>query len=259
MSFLRLANVCKSFDGTHALAGVDLEIERGETVAVIGPSGCGKTTMLRCLALLDPIDGGAIWFDDHLLVSANPGERATLHVDDDLYRQRVGMVFQHLYVWPNRTVLGNLVLAPRIVHHRTQNSIKEQALSLLERMGMTAKAEAYARTLSGGQQQRLALARALMMKPDLLLLDEITSALDPEIVGDLLDIIAGLAKGGMTMILVTHEMHFAAEVADRIVFVDEGRVVEQGEPERVLSHPASERLQVFLKRVSRHRTPEVKS
>ncbi len=256
MSFLRLTNVCKAFEGNRALTGVDLEVERGETVAVIGPSGCGKTTLLRCIALLDPIDDGTVEFGGRLVAGVEGREQTIRHPDVNAYRQRVGMVFQHLHVWPNRTVLGNLTLAPRLVHHREQVEIKKQALELLERMGVVEKADAYPGTLSGGQQQRVALARALMMEPEVLLLDEITSALDPEIVSEILDIIAGLSKEGMTMVVVTHEMQFAAEVADRIAFMNEGKVVEQGEPETVLSRPDSARLKVFLDRVRRHRTCE---
>ena len=256
MPFLQLTNVSKAFDGNAALDGVDLEIARGETVAIIGPSGCGKTTLLRCIALLDSIDDGTILFDDRLAADATNGGDGAPHLDTNAYRQRVGMVFQHLYVWPNHTVLRNLTLAPRLVRHRDKREVKKRAMDLLERMGIAEKASSYPGTLSGGQQQRVALARALMMEPDVLLLDEITSALDPEVVGDLLDIIAKLSKEGMTMVIVTHEMQFAAEVADRIVFMDEGNVVEEGELQKVLSHPDSKRLGEFLNRVRRHRTGE---
>jgi len=255
MSFLRLNNVCKAFGNNKTLASIDLEIKQGETVAVIGPSGCGKTTLLRSIALLDPIDDGIIIFDGNVVAGMKNQSRPQ-SVNPNAYRQRVGMVFQHLHVWPNRTVLGNLSLAPHLVRNRPIKEVNKQAMALLERMGIAEKAQVYPETLSGGQQQRVALARALMMEPDVLLLDEITSALDPEIVGDILDIIAELSKGGMTMVIVTHEMQFASEVSNRIVFMDEGKVVEQGTPEDVLARPESARLKSFLNRVRRHRICE---
>lgn len=254
MSILSLANVHKSFDGIPALRGISLEISRGETIAIIGPSGCGKTTLLRCISLLEQIDQGAIYFDDEPVTIVKSNRPPAVHVELDEYRTRVGMVFQHLHVWPHMSVLDNLVLPARVVRRLPKKITKDRAFQLLRKMDIENKARDYPATLSGGQQQRVALARALMMEPQILLLDEITSALDPELVGDVLDIIADLAEGGMTMLIVTHEMLFAMEVADRIVFIDEGRITEKGDPSTVFSSPKTKRLQSFLERINRHRS-----
>ncbi len=253
MPILRLENVHKSYDGTQALRGIDLEIERGHTVAIIGPSGSGKTTLLRCIGLLDKIDQGAIYIDSQPVITTEPGKAPQVHVDLNEHRRRVGMVFQHLYVWPHLTVLGNLTLAPRIVTGSEGTSVVERAMALLDKMGIADKANKYTPTLSGGQQQRVALARALMMKPEILLLDEITSALDPELVGEVLDIIADLSRSGMTMLIVTHEMLFASEVADRVLFIDGGTLIEQGPPSDMILNPRTTRLQKFLQRIQKHR------
>jgi ABC-type polar amino acid transport system ATPase subunit len=258
MSFLRLENVHKSFDSISALDGISLEVDHGETVAIIGPSGCGKTTLLRCIALLETLDRGSIVLDGQPIITAVGSGRPRRHVDVNQYRSRVGMVFQQLNIWPNRTVLENLTLAPMIVREDERKQTTDRALSLLREMGISDKADDYPRTLSGGQQQRVALGRALMMEPDVLLLDEITSALDPELVGEILDIIAGLSRRGMTMLIVTHEMLFASEVADRVVFIDKGQLMEQGAPGELFSKPRTERLDAFLARIRRHRTMEVR-
>lgn len=257
MPVLRLQNVHKSFGGTQALVGVDFEVKRGETIAIIGRSGCGKTTLLRCIAVLEQIDQGSIFIDDKPVVTTKIGKQPVLHINLNDYHSRVGMVFQHLHVWPHMSVVDNLVLAARIVKKLPKRIAKERALELLQKMDIEDKTHEYPATLSGGQQQRVALARALMMEPDILLLDEITSALDPELVGDVLDIIADLAKGGMTMLIVTHEMLFASEVADRIIFIDDGKLIEQGSPADVFSKPKTARLQRFIERIQRHRIKEV--
>ena len=257
MPVLRLQNVHKAFGGTQALVGVDFEVKRGETIAIIGRSGCGKTTLLRCIAVLEQIDQGSIFIDDKPVVTTKIGKQPVLHINLNDYHSRVGMVFQHLHVWPHMSVVDNLVLAARIVKKMAKPIAKERALKLLQKMDIEDKTHEYPATLSGGQQQRVALARALMMEPDILLLDEITSALDPELVGDVLDIIADLAKGGMTMLIVTHEMLFASEVADRIMFIDDGRLIEQGPPRDVFSKPKTARLQRFIERIQRHRIKEV--
>lgn len=257
MTFLKIENVHKQFCGFHALQGINLNVERGETIAVIGPSGCGKTTLLRCISLLETIDRGLISLDGKPVSSAGNNSATEIKVDANKYRMRVGMVFQHLNIWPHRTVLANLMLAPIVLRKLSGNEAKRRAYELLERMDIAEKAEQYPHSLSGGQLQRTALARALMMNPDILMLDEITSALDPELVGEVLDVIAALTMNGMTMIIVTHEMYFAAEVADRVVFMDEGAIVETGEPKELFSKPRTERLQAFLQIISRHRSKGV--
>ena len=257
MASLCLQNLHKSFGTTSALRGVSLEIQGGETIAFIGPSGCGKTTLLRCIALLETIDRGAIVLDGVTIIArddeANSHRRLPrIGVNVDEYHARVGMVFQHLHLWPHLTVLQNLTLAARLVNGVPEKTAVEQAMALLQRMMVVDKASLYPAMLSGGQQQRVALARALMMKPEVLLLDEITSALDPELVGEILDVVAELAATGMTLLIVTHELFFAAEVAHRVVFLADGLVAEQGEPEQLFQRPQSERLKVFLERMSRH-------
>ncbi len=252
MTFLKIKNIHKRFGGILALQGVDLEIERGETIAIIGPSGCGKTTLLRCLSLLDQ---GSIHLDGQEVISTGAGKTSgnKIRLDINQYRKQVGMVFQQLNIWPHCTVLANLTLAPRLLNNTTKNKIRCQAFDLLEKMDIVDKAEFYPHALSGGQLQRVALARAMMMNPKILLLDEITSALDPELIGEVLDVVAKLAAGGMTMIVITHEMYFASEVADRVIFMDDGMVVETGQPDDIFRNPQTERLQNFLQAISRHR------
>jgi len=254
MPILQVKNVCKTFGTVHALQGIDLEVEEGETIAVIGPSGCGKTTLLRCLGLFDKIDQGEIRFEGKVVITSERGCEPALQVDANLYHSRVGMVFQHLNIWPHLTVQANLVLAPTTVLGMNKRETLDKAIGLLEKMGVREKLHDYPQTLSGGQLQRVALARALMMDPALLLLDEITSALDPELVGDILDIIAVLVRNGTTMIIVTHEMQFAEEVAARVVFLDSGSLVESGNPRVIFRDPKTPRLSDFLGRMSRHRS-----
>jgi polar amino acid transport system ATP-binding protein len=256
MAFLHLQDVSKAFNGVHALKGVSLDVERGATVAIIGPSGCGKTTLLRCIALFEPIDQGSIILDSRPVIDTSPGKTIAVHPNVNEYRARVGMVFQHLDVWPHLTVMDNLVLAPRVVRRMHKKQAVTKAQDLLVKMGLTHKASQYPGVLSGGEQQRVAIARAMMMEPEILLLDEITSALDPEIVGDILDIIEGLTQAGITLLIVTHEMLFASQVADRIIFLDQGSIIEQGTPSEVFCAPKTVRLQTFLQRVERHRFRE---
>lgn len=256
MALLSIKNIHKRFGEILALQGVDLEVQRGETIAVIGPSGCGKTTLLRCLSLLDHIDQGSIYLDGQEIISAGAGKASgnKIRLDINQYRKRVGMVFQQLNIWPHCTVLANLTLAPRLLNNTAKYKVRRQAFDLLKKMDIADKAEFYPHALSGGQLQRVALARAMMMNPEILLLDEITSALDPELVGEVLDVIAKLAEGGMTMVIITHEMYFASEVADRVIFIDDGLVVETGQPEDIFKNPQTERLQTFLQVISRHRS-----
>ena len=258
MALLSIQNIHKHFGAIQALQGIDLEVERGETIAVIGPSGCGKTTLLRCLSLLDHIDQGSIYLDGQNVIStrADKASGNKIRLDINQYRKRVGMVFQQLNIWPHYTVLANLTLAPLLLNNTAKDKVIHQAFDLLEKMDIADKAKSYPHALSGGQLQRVALARALMMNPEILLLDEITSALDPELVGDILDVIAKLSEGGMTMVIITHEMYFASEVADRVIFMDDGMIVEAGKPTSTLNNPQTERLQAFLQIINRHRIKE---
>ncbi len=224
-----------------ALDGVDLEIDKGEVVVIIGPSGSGKSTMLRSLNLLEIPTGGKIIFDGEDL--ANP------KIDINKHRQKMGMVFQHFNLFPNMNVLKNLTIAPTKLLGKSKEEAEKTALELLERVGLADRADAYPSQLSGGQKQRVAIVRALCMDPEVMLFDEPTSALDPEMVGEVLDVMKALARKGMTMVVVTHEMGFAKEVATRVVFMDEGKVLEQGTPEEIFDHPKDERLQDFLSKV----------
>jgi polar amino acid transport system ATP-binding protein len=238
---LLLENVHKSFGDKAVLTGIDLEVDDHEVVCLIGPSGCGKSTLLRCINLLDPIDGGRIVFD---------GEEITeLGVDVNAVRRRIGIVFQAFNLFPHMTVLANITLAPRRVHGIGRAEAEDRAHEMLGRFGLADKAGEYPDRLSGGQQQRAAIARSLMGDPDLLLLDEVTSALDPELVGEVLSVIRDLAAGGMTMMLATHEMGFARDVASRVFVLDGGKVLEAGPPSEVLKTPQQPRTQQFLKRV----------
>lgn len=256
MSFLSLRNIYKSFDGFQALRGIDLDVERGETVAIIGPSGCGKSTLLRSIALFDFIDEGSIHLDGQQVIVAKHEKDQVLSVDVNQYRAKVGMVFQHLHIWPHLKIMDNLTVGPSLIKARGKKETHQKAMALLGRMGIADKANQYPQALSGGELQRVAIARALMMDPKLLLLDEITSALDPELVGDVLDIVAELSKEGMTMLIVTHEMIFASEVADRIIFLDAGRLVESGDAKIIIRDPQTQRLKDFLHRITHHRTKE---
>ena len=225
----------------HALDGCDLDIHKGEVVAIIGPSGSGKSTLLRSLNMLEEPTSGAIFFDGVDLASKS--------VNIDLHRQKMGMVFQHFNLFPHKTVLQNITLAPVTLKKKTPAEAEAQARALLERIGLSDKADEYPNMLSGGQKQRIAIVRALAMDPEVMLFDEPTSALDPEMVGEVLDLMRDLAKDGMTMAVVTHEMGFAREVADRVVFMADGKILEEGTPSDIFDHPQDSRLQDFLSKV----------
>ena len=224
-----------------ALRGVDADVHRGEVMVVIGPSGSGKSTFLRCLNLLEMPTKGTITFEGVDITS--PGVNINVH------RQKMGMVFQHFNLFPHMTVLKNMTLAPMKLKKAGEKEITEKAMSLLERVGLKDRAGAYPSQLSGGQKQRIAIVRALCMEPEVMLFDEPTSALDPEMVGEVLDVMKELAKTGMTMVCVTHEMGFAREVGDRVLFFDEGRIVEEGAPKEIFSAPKEQRTKDFLNKV----------
>ena len=238
---LILEAVVKEFGAHRVLDGIDMEVAAGEVVALIGASGSGKSTLLRCINLLEPIDDGRILLDGDDI--SEPGR------DADPIRRRIGMVFQSFNLFPHLTVAENIALAPRKVRRFDKAAARTQALDLLARLGLAEKADAYPDRLSGGQQQRVAIARSLAMDPDVMLLDEITSALDPELVGEVLDVVRGLRDAGMTMVLATHEMSFAREICDRVCFLDAGRIVEQGVPDAIFDAPTQERTKQFLQRV----------
>ncbi|MBD8995668.1 MAG: amino acid ABC transporter ATP-binding protein [Clostridiales bacterium] len=225
----------------HALNDCNLDIHRGEVVAIIGPSGSGKSTLLRSLNLLEEPTSGAIFFDG--------ADLAGKSVNIDLHRQKMGMVFQHFNLFPHKTVLQNITMAPVTLKKKTAAAAKEQAMALLERIGLADKADEFPNMLSGGQKQRIAIVRALAMDPEVMLFDEPTSALDPEMVGEVLDLMRDLAKEGMTMAVVTHEMGFAREVADRVVFMADGKILEEGTPAELFDRPKDPRLQDFLSKV----------
>jgi ABC-type polar amino acid transport system ATPase subunit len=241
---VRLEDVHKSFGSNHVLRGIDLEVRQGEVLTIIGPSGSGKSTLLRCVNLLEPLQSGRIWFEGREITA-----RGT---DLSAVRQRIGMVFQQFNLFPHLRVLDNLTLAARRIRKQPREAAEKRALELLERVGLAEKAPQHPHQLSGGQQQRVAIARALMMDPHVMLFDEVTSALDPELVGEVLIVMRDLARDGMTMLVVTHEMQFAREVGDRLVFMDEGRIVEQGDPKTVLDAPREERTRRFLRRSLQH-------
>ena len=240
-TIIKVNNLRKKFDNVEVLTGITEDIDEGEVVVVIGPSGSGKSTFLRCLNLLETPDGGEVIID---------GDQINLPgTDVDRLRRKMGMVFQHFNLFPHLTVLENITLAPEKVNGRTAEEAKKKAMDLLERVGLTEKANEYPASLSGGQKQRIAIARALAMDPEIMLFDEPTSALDPEMVGEVLDVMKKLAKHGMTMVVVTHEMGFAREVGTRLLFIDEGKVLEKGTPNEVLNEPKQERTKAFLSKV----------
>ena len=238
---IRVSNLHKSFGKNDVLKGIDEHIEKGEVVVVIGPSGSGKSTFLRCLNLLEEPTSGKIIFEDNDITDKK--------VDINKIREKMGMVFQQFNLFPHKTVLENLTIAPIKVKGLSKAEAEKKAMELLERVGLSNKAKAYPSSLSGGQKQRIAIARALAMEPDVMLFDEPTSALDPEMVGEVLNVMKDLAKEGMTMVVVTHEMGFAKEVSDRVIFMDGGYIVEEGTPEEVFANTKSDRCINFLSAV----------
>ncbi|WP_342237632.1 amino acid ABC transporter ATP-binding protein [Inquilinus sp. OTU3971] len=242
------AEIHKHFGSLHALQGVSLEVERGEVLCIIGPSGSGKSTLLRCINQLESVDGGAVWVDGELAGFRQEGDALYALTDREVARQRLasGMVFQRFNLFAHLTVLANIIEGPVTVQKRPKAEAVAEAMTLLQRVGLADKRDAYPAELSGGQQQRIAIARALAMKPKLMLFDEPTSALDPELVGEVLAVMRDLAASGMTMIVVTHELGFAREVAGRVVFMDRGRIVEMGPPQQVLGSPREARTRDFI-------------
>ena len=238
---IETVNLTKSFGAVNVLKGVSVKVHQGEALAVIGPSGGGKSTFLRCLNLLEQPTGGDVIFEGQKI-----NKKGT---DVDVYRQKMGMVFQHFNVFPHMTVQQNITLAPVLLKKKTQAEADKKAIQLLERVGLLDKKDEYPRKLSGGQKQRLAIVRALAMEPDVMLFDEPTSALDPEMVGEVLSVIRALVENGMTTVIVTHEMGFAREVSDRILFMSDGQIVEEGAPAQLLDHPRQQRTADFLSKV----------
>lgn len=236
---LSIESLHKQYDDLVVLENVSLDVKKGEVVVVIGPSGCGKSTLLRCLNGLEKIQDGRVLIDGEQINPPGPKARVNL--------QKIGMVFQSYDLFPHKTIMENIMLAPVKVQKRKRQEVMKEAYEWLERIGLSAKKDNYPRQLSGGQKQRVAIVRALLMHPEILLFDEVTAALDPEMVKEVLQVILSLAKEGRTMVIVTHEMAFAKAVADRIVFMDGGKIVEQGTPEEIFEHPGTERLKRFLK------------
>ena len=241
MEMIRTVDLRKSFGQLQVLKGVSQTIQKGEVVSIIGPSGGGKSTFLRCLNLLEKPESGQIFFEGKQITGK--------HVDIDTHRQKMGMVFQHFNVFPHLTVAENITMAPVLLKKKTQAEADEMAKDLLNRVGLIDKYDEMPGKLSGGQKQRLAIVRALAMEPDVMLFDEPTSALDPEMVGEVLDVIKGLVSTGMTSVIVTHEMRFAREVSDRVLFMAEGNILEQAAPADLFDHPNHPRLQDFLSKV----------
>lgn len=235
---LEIKDLRKEYDGVEVLNGINLSIKKGETVVILGPSGCGKSTLLRCLNGLESVQGGEMKFRDKSLIGKNVNWREI--------RQQIGMVFQNYELFPHMTVIENIVLGPTKVQKRYKTEALAQARELLDRVGLLDRQDSYPRQLSGGQRQRIAIVRALCMNPDIMLFDEVTASLDPEMVREVLDVILELAKQGMTMVIVTHEMSFAQSVANKIVFIDEGRTCEISEPNEFFTNPKTERAKHFL-------------
>ncbi len=238
---ISVKNLKKNFNDHEVLKGISTEIDKGEKIAIIGPSGSGKSTFLRCLNLLEEPDSGEIWFEDQLITDPR--------TDINKVREHMGMVFQSFNLFANKTVMDNITLAPVKLGLKSVDEAKQTALELLQRVGLTEKADSYPASLSGGQKQRIAIVRSLAMNPKVMLFDEPTSALDPEMVGEVLAVIKDLADSGMTMVIVTHEMGFAREVATRVMFIDEGIIMEENEPVKLFTDPQTQRLKDFLSKV----------
>ena len=240
-TIIKVNELCKNFGSNKVLNGIDIEINKGDVIAVIGPSGCGKSTFLRCLNCMEDPTGGTIYFRGENLVD--------MKVDINKHRQHIGMVFQQFNLFPHLTVLKNITLAPVKLKKMTEEEANTKAMELLKKVGLEDKADVYPATLSGGQKQRIAIVRALAMEPEVLLFDEPTSALDPEMVGEVLKVMTELAQDGMTMVVVTHEMGFAKEVANRVIFMNEGVIKEENNPHDFFANPQDERLKDFLSKV----------
>ena len=238
---INIKNLYKTFGKNEVLKGIDMTVNQGEVVAIIGPSGSGKSTLLRCMNLLETPTSGEVIFKEHSLTSKN--------TELEKLRQQMGMVFQNFNLFPHKKVIDNIILAPSLLKKDKQSNLKDQAQELLDKVGLSDKADAYPSQLSGGQKQRVAIARALAMNPEVLLFDEPTSALDPEVVGDVLKVMKDLAKEGMTMVVVTHEMNFARDVSDKVVFMADGVIVESGTPAAIFDQQQHERTKNFLSRV----------
>ncbi|SDJ18578.1 polar amino acid transport system ATP-binding protein [Lachnospiraceae bacterium G41] len=239
---LKVNGLSKQFDDLPVLDNLSLSVKKGEVVVIVGPSGCGKSTFLRCLNGLEDIDEGEVLLGEE---KVNPNKKNLSRT-----RERIGMVFQSYDLFPHKTILQNITLAPIKVKKRKKAEVEEEAIKLLDRVGLLSKKDSYPRQLSGGQKQRVAIVRALIMHPEVLLLDEITAALDPEMVREVLDVVLSLAKEGRTMLIVTHEMAFAKAVADRVIFLENGKIVEEGSPEEFFDNPQTDRLKRFLKTFS---------
>ncbi len=259
MDMIKTVDLCKSFGDLKVLDGVNQTIQKGECVSIIGPSGGGKSTFLRCLNLLEKPESGKIFFEGtEITGNLTREEKQAIRdglvpkpakIDIDKHRQKMGMVFQHFNIFPHLTVAQNITLAPRLLKGKAEAEANEMARDLLNRVGLISKFDEMPGNLSGGQKQRLAIVRALAMEPDVMLFDEPTSALDPEMVGEVLDVIKGLVNTGMTSVIVTHEMRFAREVSDRVLFIADGNILEDGKPEQVFNQPNHPRLQEFLRKV----------
>lgn len=237
-TLLKIENLTKEYEGQKILDGINLEVKKGDVLVVVGPSGCGKSTLLRCINALEPIQGGTIKLQG---MDIRKGSKNITTL-----RQKIGMVFQSYELFPHLTVIDNITLAPVKVQKRDKAEVRREAMELLARVGLADKAKSYPRQLSGGQKQRVAIVRALCMHPEILLFDEVTAALDPEMVREVLDVMLDLAKQGKTMLIVTHEMQFAKAVADKVIFIDQGKIVEEAAPEEFFEHPKTERAKQFL-------------
>ena len=248
---IKVRNVCKSYGALHVLKNISLDIHVGEVVCIIGPSGSGKTTLLRCMNFLEEYDEGEIFFEDTLVGYCLKGVRRVKDTSDNLgkLRAQLGMVFQRFYLWPHKTAIENVIEGPMVVSRVPRDKALKIGHDLLAKVGLRDKADVYPSKLSGGQMQRTAIARALAMRPKALLFDEPTSSLDPELVGEVLEVMKALAREGMTMVVVTHEIGFAREVADRVVMMDEGEIIEIGPPETLLRSPSHERTRAFISKV----------
>ncbi len=244
-TILEIRDLVKKYEDETILNGLNLQIRRGEVVVVLGPSGCGKSTLLRCMNALESIQGGQISLEGETV------EKSSKNIT--MIRQKIGMVFQSYELFPHKTILENITLAPVHVQKRSLSDVEEEALALLKRVGLSGKENAYPRQLSGGQKQRAAIVRALCMHPEIMLFDEVTAALDPEMVREVLDVILELANEGMTMVIVTHEMQFARAVADRVLFIEGGQIVEESDPESFFTNPSTQRAKAFLQTFEFHK------